>query len=595
MPFLAGLVTPQDYGAVGDGVHDDTAAIQSAITAVQSAGGGIVFFPEGTYLVTPSGSPAVGLTVSGNGVRLVGAGATASMLKKGGAGTLLSFTGATSPSSGSTHVRYCGIENLGLSGNGQTGSVLQLYYVDNFYVSDSQVTSNNDLAIDCVEFWDSRFYNMVVVSCSGSTSSTTQPNMWIRNASASSGVGASTGNSNNITLIGCRFEAFGTGALWVSQGTGNSSNPNNVKVIGCKFEGDAIQGGPVIQTDNSTKQILIDGCHVQMGGFASGFSIAQIAISLGGGEHVLSNSIIGNTGSATVSDGVFLHAVGGNTITVSNVIGNYTTAPTTAHVFFDPSATGTYSITNTPTMAGAQFGGTIPNLLANFPRNLLVGGNAALGDNGQGELQLANATTVPSTNPTGGALIYASAGQAFSRNPQGLVGSLGSGQAGTVATTTVTASTVGTTETALSGTFTIPAADATAGATYRIIAWGYMTTSATPPTVTLRARLGGVAGTVIGATGALTPTASLTNAGFWKIECIVTCVTTGSGGTWTGVVSLLDGFSATLATADNVEATVPTITQSTTAANGLLFTATYSAGTTGNAIVNSGGYAERIS
>jgi PKD repeat protein len=53
------------YGAFGDAIHDDTAAIQATINAAQTNGGGIVFFPAGQYTVT---SP---LTVS-NGVELRG-------------------------------------------------------------------------------------------------------------------------------------------------------------------------------------------------------------------------------------------------------------------------------------------------------------------------------------------------------------------------------------------------------------------------------------------------------------------------------------------------------------------------------------------
>ncbi len=227
-------------------------------------------------------------------------------------------------------------------------------------------------------------------------------------------------------------------------------------------------------------------------------------------------------------------------------------------------------------------------------KNLLIGSGTALGDNGVGELQLANVTTTPTTNPTGGALLYATGGQAALRNPQGLVGRVEMGQLGATSSTTVTASTVGTAETALCPVLTIPAADAIAGATYRIVAWGYVTSSLTPPTITLQARLGGVAGTSIAATGALTPTASLSNAGFWKIECVVTCRTTGASGTWSGVLSLLDAFSSTLSTADNVNAPTPTVVRDTTVSSDLLFTATYSANTAGNSITCSGSYAERI-
>jgi parallel beta-helix repeat protein len=45
-------VSVKDFGAVGDGVADDTAAIQAAIDAINAAGGGDVLFPTGKYSIT---------------------------------------------------------------------------------------------------------------------------------------------------------------------------------------------------------------------------------------------------------------------------------------------------------------------------------------------------------------------------------------------------------------------------------------------------------------------------------------------------------------------------------------------------------------
>ena len=55
IPVFADEVAPlnvRDYGAVGDGLTDDRAAIQAAIDAAAAgSGGGVVQFPEGIYLV----------------------------------------------------------------------------------------------------------------------------------------------------------------------------------------------------------------------------------------------------------------------------------------------------------------------------------------------------------------------------------------------------------------------------------------------------------------------------------------------------------------------------------------------------------------
>ncbi len=66
---LAGVyfnVKSSAYGAVGDGVADDTAAIQAAITAA-GVSGGIVFFPNGTYRLTSALNLVDAVSLQGSG------------------------------------------------------------------------------------------------------------------------------------------------------------------------------------------------------------------------------------------------------------------------------------------------------------------------------------------------------------------------------------------------------------------------------------------------------------------------------------------------------------------------------------------------
>ena len=47
----AGMYNVRSYGATGDGTTDDTTAVQAAIDAAISAGGGVVYFPRGVYKI----------------------------------------------------------------------------------------------------------------------------------------------------------------------------------------------------------------------------------------------------------------------------------------------------------------------------------------------------------------------------------------------------------------------------------------------------------------------------------------------------------------------------------------------------------------
>lgn len=75
---LAQTVSVKDFGAVGDGVTDDTVAIQTAIDAVGAAGGGTVIIPTGVYAISNTiclgnGGSGVASTYS---INLIGEGAS---------------------------------------------------------------------------------------------------------------------------------------------------------------------------------------------------------------------------------------------------------------------------------------------------------------------------------------------------------------------------------------------------------------------------------------------------------------------------------------------------------------------------------------
>lgn len=60
-------VSVKDFGAVGDGVADDTAKIQAALDAVQASGGGMVWLPAGTYKTTAALSLPALVSLEGEG------------------------------------------------------------------------------------------------------------------------------------------------------------------------------------------------------------------------------------------------------------------------------------------------------------------------------------------------------------------------------------------------------------------------------------------------------------------------------------------------------------------------------------------------
>jgi hypothetical protein len=134
---LAQYVSVMDFGAVGDGVTDDTAAIQAAIDAATN-----IYIPTGTYIISDPG------LYTKDGLRIYGDGKTKSILKKKNNTTSADqldpilrerfVAGLATPASNIT------VERLGFVGNAQTG-----------------IQTNK--AAGLLRFYES--YNIRVISC----------------------------------------------------------------------------------------------------------------------------------------------------------------------------------------------------------------------------------------------------------------------------------------------------------------------------------------------------------------------------------------------------------------------------------------------
>ncbi len=87
-----GIYNVLAYGAIGDGIVDDLTAIQDAVDAAELAGGGLVYFPQGTYVVSDE------IVISEDYVGMYGTGIGSSIIlaSANGHGTLLVGSQSTS-------------------------------------------------------------------------------------------------------------------------------------------------------------------------------------------------------------------------------------------------------------------------------------------------------------------------------------------------------------------------------------------------------------------------------------------------------------------------------------------------------------------
>jgi hypothetical protein len=239
-------------GADPTGAADSTAAIQAAISACQTAGGGIVYLPPGNYTVT-------GLTISGSDVTLLGTGIGASFLtlKNASNAPVVSLTGT-----GTVNVH---IQDISIDGNkaNQTTAGIGISINTPYSTIDSQHTIFN---VDLISTWGDG------ISITGDTRVVRMMHVRVRQAGAS---GYNLAGSDHQTAMciadGCGSHGFvvyagdpmfiGCKAFYCDSLV-NGSAGFRVEGTGCYFNACEAQnnnesGWVIIGT---AQNILLEGC-----------------------------------------------------------------------------------------------------------------------------------------------------------------------------------------------------------------------------------------------------------------------------------------------------------------------------------------------
>jgi len=200
------------YNAVGNGVADDTAALQSALNAATASGNfpKTVYLPPGTYLITQTlywHTPVAGWG-GGSGVALIGCGGDPVERLYTTQGTKILWGGAAGQpmfwSTGVARTRYIGIVWDG------AGTAQCAYSHNSNNVYETQIRHENEAFLNFSAAGSSGIY----AGAASTTTATGETMIWnclFYNCTTGAIVGQALFNYYMWTFDGCEFEACGTG------------------------------------------------------------------------------------------------------------------------------------------------------------------------------------------------------------------------------------------------------------------------------------------------------------------------------------------------------------------------------------------------
>lgn len=337
---LKGTVYASDFGVRGDGVTDDTRALQQALNSVETGGGRLVI-PRGRYKITAAltitNDSDGGITIEGEGSQDYSLNGGTQIESSASSGNIFTIDGNSSPA-------YITFRNIALIGNANL---------------------DNGVKISRASNW--RFDGVVIKGCSKSSGSGANA-VYLTYTSGGEftgvgfftdcvfysnyrGVYADKNDINALTFHRCQFSAGTFG--YVNGSTSIAVNQRTVDFIGCIFEGnsdvDVYSGGGAIGWN-------VLGCYFEWTG-------NKIPIKLeGSASSPINNAIavIGNVFSGDLADNTGFVTLGGNTdgLTFKSNFGGGTYTSSKYCVYQSAVTVDAYDIQ----VIGVASGGTKPSV-----------------------------------------------------------------------------------------------------------------------------------------------------------------------------------------------------------------------------------------
>jgi len=235
------------YGAVADGVTNDSPAIQAAIDAADADSNGEVYFPEGVYLLD------TGIEISDE-IILVGAGEHVTFLKAGTA----SMTMVAQKNPGTRFYR-AGMRDMSLLGNSLAAIGLDLVDCSLAWfqrVNISSLTTAIKISGTQTSVHNT-FIDVDVLTCTTAyLLEGTAPNenrfIACRGSNCTSRGFDIQGGSHNV-LLDCSIETNATG-VYIEGDAGNIAISN--EILNCRFEGNTVSAVTVVGANSRLTNIV---------------------------------------------------------------------------------------------------------------------------------------------------------------------------------------------------------------------------------------------------------------------------------------------------------------------------------------------------